>query len=77
MNVNEDAYAPLKWLAERLGVEPGTIRHWRYRGWIDRDGELQHVRVKGRMYCAADVLRAEADTYLSSQSRRERRPVAA
>lgn len=72
MGINDDAYAPLKWLAERLGLNPGTIRHWRYRGWIDREGQQHHVRVKGRLYNAADVVRAEADTYQSSQSRRER-----
>lgn len=75
--MNEDAYVPLKWIADRLSVAPGTIRHWRYRGWINRDGEIQHVRVKGRLYCAADVIRAEVDTYQSSQSRRERKLIAA
>lgn len=75
--MNEDAYVPLKWIADRLGVEPGTIRHWRYRGWINRDGDLQHVRVQRRLYNAADVMRAEADTYMSSQSRRERQSIAA
>lgn len=73
--MNENAYVPLKWLAARLGVETGTIRHWRYRGWIDREGKRRHVRVKDRQYCAKDVFDAEADTYVKSQSNRERKPV--
>lgn len=77
MAVNDDAYVPLKWLAERLGLNPGTIRHWRYRGWIDREGKLQHVRVRDRRYNAADVLAAERDTSLNPQSRRERLQLAA
>jgi hypothetical protein len=75
--VNEDAYAPLSEVAALARVEPGTVRHWRYRGWIDGKGNRRHVRVKGRLYCAADVLRAEADTYVKSQSNRERKPIAA
>jgi len=77
VGINDDAYVPLKWIAERIGVGTGTVRHWRYRGWIDHEGKQRHVRVKGRLYNAADVLAAERDTRLSSQSRRSLRPVAA
>ena len=72
MGINDDAYVPLKWLAERLGLNPGTIRHWRYRGWIDRKGEQRYVRVRDRRYNAADVIVAERDTSLNPQSHRER-----
>lgn len=75
--MNEDAYATLSEVADLARVEPGTVRHWRYRGWIDQQGRRRYVRTKGRLYCAADVLRAEVDTYLSSRSHRDRKPVAA
>jgi hypothetical protein len=74
--VNE-AYAPLATVAALARVEVGTVRNWRYRGWIDRTGTRRYVRTRGRDYCASDVLTAERDTYLSAQSHRDRQPIAA
>lgn len=75
--MNEDAYAPLAQVAALARVETGTVRNWRYRGWIDQRGTRRRVRTQGRLYNAADVLRAERDTYHSTQSHRERKPIAA
>ena len=73
----EDRFVPLKDLAALLGLDPGTIRNWRYRGWLDESGVRHYVRVKDRRYNAADVFKAERDTYLSSQSHRTRALAAA
>lgn len=70
--MHDPVYAPLKTVAELAGVDPGTVRHWRYRGWLDRAGNRHFVRTKGREYHARDVLRAEADTYSNARSHRER-----
>lgn len=67
-----EAYFPLAVVADLARVEPGTVRNWRYRGWIDRNGHRRYVRTDGRLYCAADVLRAEADTASNFRSHRER-----
>ena len=72
-----DAYVPLKAIAGMLRLDTGTVRNWRYRGWLTPSGERRYVRVQDRRYCAADVIAAERDTRLSSQSRRGLRPVAA
>lgn len=68
--MNDDAWAPLREVAELARVSPGTVRHWRYLGWLDEQGHRRHLRVKGRLYNAADALRAERDTRLSGQSHR-------
>lgn len=68
--MNDNAWAPLREVAELAQVTPGTVRHWRYVGWLDRDGHRRHLRVKDRQYNAADALRAERDTRLSGQSHR-------
>lgn len=68
--MNEDAWAPLSAVAELAQVSTGTVRHWRYVGWLDRDGRRRHLRVKDRLYNAADALHAERDTRLSGQSHR-------
>jgi DNA-binding transcriptional MerR regulator len=68
--VNEDAWAPLSAVADLARVSPGTVRHWRYRGWLDADGRRRHLRVVGRLYNAADALLAERDTRMSGQSHR-------
>jgi uncharacterized protein YjcR len=77
MPANGAAFVPLKAIAELLGLDPGTVRNWRYRGWLDEAGNRHFVRVKDRKYSAADVIRAERDTYLSSQSHRTRPLIAA
>jgi DNA-binding transcriptional MerR regulator len=68
--VNDDAWAPLAKVAELAKVSPGTVRHWRYLGWLDQDGRRRHLRVKGRLYNAGDALMAERDTRMSGQSHR-------
>lgn len=68
----DPAYAPLKTVAALARVDPGAVRHWRYRGWLDADGHRHFVRTKGREYHARDVLRAEADTHSNHRSHRER-----
>ncbi len=68
--MNEDAWAPLSAVAALARVSPGTVRHWRYLGWLDEDGHRRHLRVIGRLYNATDALRAERDTRLSGQSHR-------
>lgn len=72
MPANTDAFVPLKDIAALLGLDPGTVRNWRYRGWLTPAGERRFVRVKDRRYSAADVFEAERDTYRSPQSHRER-----
>lgn len=73
----DDRYVPLKDIAGLLHLDPGTVRNWRYRGWLTPAGERRFVRVRDRRYCAADVFAAERDTSLNPQSHRERPPVAA
>lgn len=68
--MNEDAWAPLREVAELARVSPGTVRHWRYVGWLDRDGRRRHLRVRDRLYNATDALLAERDTRMSGQSHR-------
>ncbi|MER7002220.1 hypothetical protein ABT297_04115 [Dactylosporangium sp. NPDC000555] len=75
--MNDDAYAPLAQVAALAGVPAGTVRNWRYRGWIDHGGARRRIRVQGRLYNAVDVLLAERDTRLSGQSHRQQRPLAA
>jgi len=65
-----DAWAPLSEVAELLGVSTGTVRHWRYRGWLDRQGNRRRLRVEGRLYSVRDAVAAEVDTRLSGQSHR-------
>lgn len=60
--MNNDAYVSLKAVAEWIGISPGTIRNWRYRGWIDKDGTRRHHRVRDRLYRYGDVVAAERDT---------------
>jgi hypothetical protein len=67
-----DAYASLKLLADVFRLDPGLIRHWRYRGWINAAGDREYVRVKGRLYHGEDVMRAERDTFNNSRSHRDR-----
>lgn len=67
--VNE-AYDSLSRVAALAGVSTGTVRHWRYVGWLDRNGVRRHLRVRGREYCASDALLAERDTRMSGQSHR-------
>lgn len=70
-----DTGVPRKFAADRLGVTPHTISMWVKDGWYDRDGEHHTVRVvgkagRGRLYRWGDLLKAEADTRNSAQSRR-------
>lgn len=69
--MNEDAYGSLAEVAALARVSTGTVRHWRYVGWLDRDGRRRFLRTRGRgQYCATDALAAERDTRLSGQSHR-------
>jgi hypothetical protein len=65
-------YGPLSLVAALAKVSTGTVRNWRYRGWLNPSGERRYVRVQGRDYHFGDVLAAERDTYLSVNSHRER-----
>lgn len=61
---------PLSMAARLANVPVGTVRHWRYKGWLDADGRRRYVDVKDRGYRIGDVLDAAEDTSLSPQSHR-------
>lgn len=77
MNANPNAGLTRAQAVDELGddVTPAMVSMWVLRGWLDASGHRHHVRVIGhrghaRLYRAGDLLKAEADTRRSSQSRR-------
>lgn len=61
-----------------IHVDRGSIKNWRYRGWLDHNGE-RHFLVpdaEGKLL-VRDILRAERDTRRSGKSHRRIQPVAA
>lgn len=60
------------WLTRRqaahvAGVTEAVIKQWRYRGWIDSEGERRQLRVKDGKYLYSDVMEAERDTRNKAQ----------
>lgn len=68
MNLN--AMVTLTQAAHMAGVPVGTVRNWRYRGWLDGNGKRHTLTVTDDGYRLGDVLRAERDTRRSDRSHR-------
>lgn len=60
--MNPDARLTLEQAAVVANVAKGTVRNWRYRGWLDAEGERRYVDVNDDGYRLGDVLRAADDT---------------
>jgi hypothetical protein len=67
--LNLNARLTLAQAATMANVPPGTVRNWRYRGWLDAAGERHHLDARDG-YRLGDVLRAERDTRRSDRSHR-------
>lgn len=68
--MDPDVRVPLSLAAKLAKVPAGTVRHWRYKGWLNADGRRRYVDVEDRGYRIGDVLDAAEDTALSPQSHR-------
>jgi hypothetical protein len=76
--VDLDARVGLNGAARVAGVPEGTVKNWRYRGWLDRDGRRHHLCFDSQGRCrVGDVLRAERDTRRSGRSHRRLPPPSA
>lgn len=56
--------------AHQAGVPVGTVRNWRYRGWLDDEGVRHFLDVNEDGYLIGDVLKAERDTRRNVKSHR-------
>lgn len=56
--------------AVMANVAVGTVRNWRYRGWIGATGERRYLDVNDDGYLLGDVKDAARDTNRSPQSHR-------
>jgi hypothetical protein len=58
-----DARVDLNGAARAAGVPEGTVKNWRYRGWLGADGERHHLVFDDEgTVRLGDVLAAERDT---------------
>lgn len=76
VTVNLDDLIGTAAAAELAGVEQGTIRQWRKRGYVDRHGHSRKLEPKTRdhrgwpLFLAAEILEVAAAT----RRRRQRQP---
>lgn len=63
--MNRDARLTLTQAAVMAHVAPGTVRNWRYRGWLDGDGNRRYLDADDTGYLLGDVLDAARDTKLN------------
>lgn len=65
--MNPDARITVHQAAHLARVSIGTVRNWRYKGWIDPTGTRRYLDVNTDGYLFIDVMTAERDTRLSLQ----------
>lgn len=68
--VYSDARITARQAAILASVAVGTVRNWRYKGWLDPAGKRRYLDANTDGYLARDVLTAERHTRRSRRSHR-------